>query len=200
MKVLETEHGAIYTMPTEEGRVAAFRLHEALGCDVKVDYCQSIGSDVWVEFTLPAKRHAEARTFLAGWKEGALYRINREHMARYGAFTHESGPLVEWLSRPLPCSTAKATPRAYGGLPKLSAKQLGCLWHFVNGHGYGWDFGAGTLSSLRKLGYLETFKASDTGHVQWRITETGREALSLVAKVRKGCVVGSEDQGARQAS
>jgi hypothetical protein len=59
-------------------------------------------------------------------------------------------------------------------MKKLTDKQLACLRHFVHvGTDYGWSFGAGTLTSLRKLGLLEKFK-NDTEYTMWRVTAAGR--------------------------
>jgi hypothetical protein len=64
---------------------------------------------------------------------------------------------------------------------KLTDKQLACLRHFVHkGEDYGWSFGAGTLTSLRKLGLLEKFK-NDSEYTMWRATEIGRAACGTGA-------------------
>jgi hypothetical protein len=58
------------------------------------------------------------------------------------------------------------------------------LVHFAaldsRGANDGFKFGAGTLTSLRKLGYLEKYRGYPWSgaklHVMWRATDAGREA------------------------
>lgn len=55
----------------------------------------------------------------------------------------------------------------------LSAKQRYCLLHYSGiESGSGYQFGSGTLSSLRKRSLIERF--TDNGATLYRITDAGR--------------------------
>lgn len=75
----------------------------------------------------------------------------------------------------------------------LSGKMRECLVYFaLRVDGDGWGHASGTLTSLRKRGLLERFRADHPhGESRWRITPLGRRVANLsgyyVSAVDGGC-------------
>jgi hypothetical protein len=57
-------------MKTEAHRIR-FELKKYIECDISLEKCDSIsGEHDWMQFRLPARYHAIALAFIAGWDKG----------------------------------------------------------------------------------------------------------------------------------